>query len=497
MEILELIIEILNNNPFAFMAIFVISLLANIIQIYTFIADRRRLKDEIAEKNKLLKLVETYEYLLNLAQKNIKTEAQLKSVEQEIAHKSDIVGELASRAEILEKNAQRKLISQVIERNISVLAETYEDIKELRKEYKGLGYLPDIPIQKRDEIEAQINLAIRRPYEFPKSFLFKSIILVLFVFLLPSPVDTILILAFLGLVLEIFFEAVWLFDDVNLSKWTYKYKAFIVYGSAYLIWRYVISFAVSFFIYQPLDISKTLSAAFTINRTLIENMELVTSGIMAYLHGRLLMIDRLTNALSKLDNNSTELSQGKGDSTNQNRAKIRNLVDRKHLVIVGAIILVAIGISFGINLLQKTPNGQIGQDILVSDIRWNVVEIQNLGTKALLNYGTDQFINASNDHIFVLVEVEIENQGKESIDINSDKMTIFDSQERRFSAYSEMYDIVPNDKRCTYFKLNPNAARICQVVYEIPSSSQGLIFEIAIRVSSDQPEKKIIINLGE
>lgn len=497
MKILESIIEFLNNNPFVFTAMFVISLLANIIQIYTFLADRRRLKDEIAEKNKLTKMVETYEYLLNLAQKNIKTEEQLKSVEQEIVSKSDIVGELASRAETLQKNAQRKLISQVIDRNISVLAETYEDIKELRKEYKNLGDLPNIPVQKRQEIESQIDLAIRRPFEFPKSFLFKSIILVLFVFLLPSPVDTIIILAFLGLVLEIFVEAVWLFDDVNLSKWVYKYKSFIVYGSAFLIWRSVISFAISFFIYQPLDISTTLSEVVTINRTLMENIELILSGFMAYFHGRLLMIDRLVIPLEKLRSNQSETAQENNGITNQNRTKIRNLIDRKHIFVVGAIVVIAISASFLFSALQKTPNGQIGQDIHVNDIRWNVVEVNNLGEKAPLNYETDQFVTAGENHMFVLVEMEVENQGKESFDINSNNMTIIDSQERKFSSYTEVYNIVPNDKRCDYSKLNPNATKICQVVYEIPIDSQGLTFEIVIRIPGDKREKKIIINLGK
>jgi hypothetical protein len=304
-------------------------------------------------------------------------------------------------------------------------------------------------------------------------------------------------LAFLGLVLEIFFEAVWLFNDVNLSKWVYKYKSFIVYGSAFLIWRSVISFAISFFIYQPLDISTTLSEAVTINRTLMENIELILSGFMTYLHGRLLMIDRLAIPLEKLRSNQSEAAQDNNGVTNQNRTKITNLIDRKHIFVVGAIVVIAISVSYLFSALQKTPNGQIGQDIQVNDIRWNVIEVNNLGAKAPLNYGTDQFVTASENHRFVLVEIEVENQGKASFGIDSNNMTIIDSQERRFSSYTEVYNIVPNDKRCDYSKLNPNATKTCQVVYEIPIDSQGLEFEIAIRTSGEKREKKIIINLGK
>lgn len=253
MSILEGIVRILNSNPIIFLVIFILSLIANLIQIYTFIQDRQQIKTEIAEKAKLAKLVDTYEYILNLAKHNIKTEGQLAILEAEITQKANVIGEMDSRLKALQQVAQKKLVSQALERNLSILLQIYQDITKLRAEYAALGELPDIPESTRHEIEQQVNVAIKRPYEFPRSFIFKSTLLVLFIFFLPWPVDSLLVIVFLPLFLETFFEAAIIYRETKFTKWTLKNANWIGLLSAFGAWQSMLN-AIRTFLFEPVNV---------------------------------------------------------------------------------------------------------------------------------------------------------------------------------------------------------------------------------------------------
>lgn len=303
MVLLNAIVGLINDNPAIFLIVFIISLLANLIQIYTFFRDRRRLREELAEKAKLANLVDTYEYILNLAQKNIKTEEQLAEVEQKISQKVNFIGEMEARVQTLQQAAQRQLVSQALERNLTVLLQTYEDISKLRAEYASLGELPDIPESKRREIEEQVSIALKRPYEFPKSFAFKSILLVLFIFLLPWPVDTFLIVIFLPVFLGTFFEAVTLYQQSSFKEWVVKNANRIGLVSAFGAWLSLFNALGSVF-FEPLDVVLTsfseqvysltytspltnlLRVVMSARWSIIDTLSVILSIIFAFVHWR-------------------------------------------------------------------------------------------------------------------------------------------------------------------------------------------------------------------
>lgn len=280
MEILDHIIQIINHNPFIFLSVFALSLIANALQVYTFVQDRQRLKEELVEKSRLLKLVDTYEYILNLAKQNIRTEKQLRDIEEKIAQKTNLIEEMSERIGLLQRAAQRRLVAQALERELGVLLEAYNNINYLRREYQSLEDLPDIPPSERKGIEEQVSIAVKRPYELPKSFVFKSALLVLIVLLLPWPVDNLFILAFLVVYIETFFEAIVIYGNPNLLEWTAKNANWLGLGSSIAAWLSVVDFMNSYLFnnfiipYIPWDMRRTA--------------EVILCVIIGFLHWRLI-----------------------------------------------------------------------------------------------------------------------------------------------------------------------------------------------------------------
>src|SRR4051812_29970455 len=125
MDLLVALKDLVNNNPTAFLLIFLLSCVANVIQVYTFLRDRRRFKEEEIEKVKLNNLLDTYRYTINLAKINMRTEEQLDEVQKEIANKTTLVDEMSERVGNLQKVAQRELVSQALNQDITTLIQKY------------------------------------------------------------------------------------------------------------------------------------------------------------------------------------------------------------------------------------------------------------------------------------------------------------------------------------------------------------------------------------
>ena len=234
---MDTIAEFLGKNTPVVIFTFTLSFIANIIQVLSFFRDQRRLKEEKKESTRLQKLVDTYEYIINLAQKNIKTDEQLKVAEDNIRSQQDTARAISERIEHIQSSAKHQLVSSVIERRLKEIVDAYEEVTELRRQKGALGELPDLPESQRRTIEREILEATRMPFELPKSFSFRSLLLVLLVFLLPWPVSAILTLAFLHVFLSTFFEAALLYSDPDVQRWTQKHSNLIGAGSAIALWN--------------------------------------------------------------------------------------------------------------------------------------------------------------------------------------------------------------------------------------------------------------------
>lgn len=233
---MEQIATFLENNSIVVMAMFFLSLAANIIQISTYIRDKRLLKEERQERERLNKAIDTYEYLFDLAKQNIKTEEELEGVEKVIAEKSEEANKLSERLRHIEVLAQRSMVSRSIEQSIASIKESWNEIKELKDKYNSLGPLPNIPEDTKKEIESEIDLTVRHPYEFPKNFAFKAMLLIFVIFLLPWPIDTVFILVFLSLFLLMYFEAVGMYPESRIYAWSRRHYRAIGFWSALGLW---------------------------------------------------------------------------------------------------------------------------------------------------------------------------------------------------------------------------------------------------------------------
>lgn len=235
-EIIDWLINLITNNPPFVLAMFVLSAMANLIQVGTYFRDQRRLKSEQAERNKLSQLVSTYEDVLKIAKETVQDKDKLSKLKDEIQASSSKASLLTEEIKQLEKAAQRKLITQTIEYNRNELTRLYNEINDLQSQYKDIGELPNISPENRKAIESQVELALRKPYEFPRDFVFTSTLLVLFLMFLPWPVDTLLLPFLIRYFILAFFEAVWLYPNPKVQNTIIKYHSLIVFLAYFGVW---------------------------------------------------------------------------------------------------------------------------------------------------------------------------------------------------------------------------------------------------------------------
>ncbi len=235
-EMLKWLIDFITNNPPFVLVMFVLSATANLIQVSTYFRDQRRLKSEESERKKLAQLVNTYEDVLKIAKETVQDKDKLLELKAEIQESSSKASLLTEQVAQLEKVAQRKLITQTIEYNRSALERLYSEITDLQKQYKDIGELPNISQENKKAIEDQVELALRKPYEFPREFVFTSTLLVLFLMFLPWPVDTLLLPFLIRYFILAFFEAVWFYPNRRVQSTIVKYYSAIVFLAYFGVW---------------------------------------------------------------------------------------------------------------------------------------------------------------------------------------------------------------------------------------------------------------------
>jgi hypothetical protein len=263
-EYINWLIDLLTNNPPIVLALFILSLVANFIQVYTYFRDQRRIKNEKSEQNELTRIINTYEDVLKIAKDIVKDKDKLSELKKEISESTTKASELTESISQLEKAAQKKLISQTIEYNQRELSRLYNEIKDLEIQYKFIGELPDLSPESRKAISDQVELTMQKPYEFPREFVFTSTLLVLFLMFLPWPVDTILLPFLLRYFLLAFFEAVKLYPNKKIKIMVLKHHSVIILLACFGVWFQFFNFINTFL--QPI-LNGMAFAQFTVNIT--------------------------------------------------------------------------------------------------------------------------------------------------------------------------------------------------------------------------------------
>lgn len=187
----------IEQNSAWFLAFFALSVLANVLQVRSYFHERRRSREDQQRREADQKRLSTYEFLFSRADKQVMTEAELAQLEEQITKRSSTIPELEKRIELLRLAAKREVVAQGIDRSLTVIRDAYEELTKLRHDHAALGVLPDLPLATRKKIEAEVRASAARPFELPKSLTFRCLVLVLFIMLLPWPVDTVVTVVFL------------------------------------------------------------------------------------------------------------------------------------------------------------------------------------------------------------------------------------------------------------------------------------------------------------
>lgn len=119
--------------------------------------------------------------------------------------------------------------------------------------------------------------------------------------------------------------------------------------------------------------------------------------------------------------------------------------------------------------------GKINQDIQVGEVRWKVLEAQDLGNTLKSD---NQFIEPLTiAGRFIKVRFEIENQSADTLSFTD--VNLLDSQDRKFqNSANAIGFIVQPDKPCLLEQLNPNVPKQCVEIYEVAADSKGLRVQV-------------------
>jgi hypothetical protein len=132
----------------------------------------------------------------------------------------------------------------------------------------------------------------------------------------------------------------------------------------------------------------------------------------------------------------------------------------------------------------------VGDDVEVGEVRWKVLSAEDLGNTLT---ATNEFAeDATSSGKFIRVSFEIENLASAEQSLWS--VDIEDEQGRVFGTYDEYYLYVPDDETCILESLNPNLAKVCTYVFEVPADAVGLAFR-ASDLGFLEPRTELI-NLG-
>ncbi len=235
MENIEQFVKLLEENPAIVIAVFFLSLLANLIQVGTYLRDRRKMQKEEKEREHLSRLVETYESVLKIAKDTVDDEDKLNVLKGEIKNKTEYAEELAQRVVQLELMAKKRLVTQSINHNLQIIADANEEIKQLRTENQDIEDLPDIPDKQKEYIESEISSVVSK-YSLPREFTFRATLLVVLLFLLPGDIERLLLPIAIPYILYTVFEAILYFPASRLKSVVRNNYSILIYMAVVGAW---------------------------------------------------------------------------------------------------------------------------------------------------------------------------------------------------------------------------------------------------------------------
>lgn len=120
--------------------------------------------------------------------------------------------------------------------------------------------------------------------------------------------------------------------------------------------------------------------------------------------------------------------------------------------------------------VAPTPVPAVGQDVKVDQVRWKILSAKDLGNRLKSD---NQFIeDKTTTGRFVSLRFEVENLSKDMLTFAG--FDLVDDQGRTYTRSSDVFMLLPTDEVCMLENLNPNVAKICTAVYEVPANAENL-----------------------
>lgn len=117
----------------------------------------------------------------------------------------------------------------------------------------------------------------------------------------------------------------------------------------------------------------------------------------------------------------------------------------------------------------------VGEDVQVDQVRWKIVDASDLG-KVLKSKNT--FVkDKTTSGRFVQVRFELENLSKDMLTFAG--LDLVDDQGRSFKPSSDAFQFIPTEEACVLENLNPNVAKSCTAIYEVPANAAGLMAQVS------------------
>ena len=112
----------------------------------------------------------------------------------------------------------------------------------------------------------------------------------------------------------------------------------------------------------------------------------------------------------------------------------------------------------------------VGADVRVDEVRWKVIEAVDLG-KTLKS--DNEFVkDKTTSGRFVKLRFELENLSKDMLTFAG--LDLVDDQNRTFKASSDAFQFIATEETCILENLNPNVAKSCTAIYEVPANAAGI-----------------------
>lgn len=121
-------------------------------------------------------------------------------------------------------------------------------------------------------------------------------------------------------------------------------------------------------------------------------------------------------------------------------------------------------------IARKENPAKVGDTILVGDISYTIDSVF-----VSSSVGND-FLGEKADGMFIILNLEMENKGKESVQISSNYFKLIDSQNRVFETDNEAWIYL--EKNVFLKQLQPSLPTSGQIVFDVPLSGDSYTLKI-------------------